>query len=43
MELHLCGLLLRGMPQGVDPAAAIQLGKVESSKDYLIAMFKPGE
>ena len=30
-------------PKGVDPAAAIQLGKVESSKDYLIAMFKPGE
>ncbi len=30
-------------PKGVDPAAAIQLGKVESSKDYLIAMLKPGE
>ena len=30
-------------PKGVDPAAAIQLGKVESSKDYVIAMFKPGE
>jgi len=29
-------------PKDVDPAAAIQLGKVASSKDYLIAMFKPG-
>ena len=28
-------------PKEVDPAAAIQLLKVESSKDYLIAMFKP--
>ncbi|MGL4716432.1 MAG: succinate dehydrogenase/fumarate reductase iron-sulfur subunit [Aeromonas sp.] len=28
-------------PKGVDPAAAIQLGKVESAKDYMIAMFKP--
>lgn len=28
-------------PKQVDPAAAIQLLKVESSKDYLIAMFKP--
>lgn len=28
-------------PKGVDPAAAIQLLKVESSKDYLIGMFKP--
>jgi len=28
-------------PKGVDPAAAIQLLKVESSKDYLISMFKP--
>ncbi len=28
-------------PKGVDPAAAIQLGKVESAKDYVIAMFKP--
>lgn len=27
-------------PKGVDPAAAIQLLKVESSKDYLIGMFK---
>jgi fumarate reductase iron-sulfur subunit len=30
-------------PKGVDPAAAIQLGKVDSAKDYVIAMFKPGE
>ena len=30
-------------PKGVDPAAAIQLGKVESAKDYVIAMFKPEE
>ena len=30
-------------PKGVDPAGAIQLLKVESSKDYLIGMFKPGE
>lgn len=30
-------------PKGVDPAAAIQLGKVDSAKDYLIAMLKPGE
>ncbi|RKF14512.1 succinate dehydrogenase/fumarate reductase iron-sulfur subunit [Alginatibacterium sediminis] len=30
-------------PKGVDPAAAIQLGKVESAKDYVIQMFKPGE
>lgn len=29
-------------PKGVDPAAAIQLGKVESSKDYLINLLKPG-
>ncbi|MGL5947561.1 MAG: succinate dehydrogenase/fumarate reductase iron-sulfur subunit [Aeromonas sp.] len=28
-------------PKGVDPAAAIQLGKVESAKDYVIGMFKP--
>ncbi len=28
-------------PKGVDPAAAIQQLKVESSKDYLIGMFKP--
>jgi len=28
-------------PKGVDPAGAIQLLKVESSKDYLIGMFKP--
>ena len=28
-------------PKGVDPAAAIQLLKVESSKDYLIGLFKP--
>lgn len=28
-------------PKGVDPAAAIQLLKVKSSKDYLIGMFKP--
>ncbi|HIP76292.1 MAG TPA: succinate dehydrogenase/fumarate reductase iron-sulfur subunit [Psychromonas hadalis] len=28
-------------PKGVDPAAAIQLLKVESSKDYMIGMFKP--
>lgn len=28
-------------PKDVDPAAAIQLLKVESSKDYIIAMFKP--
>ncbi|TCW00144.1 succinate dehydrogenase/fumarate reductase iron-sulfur subunit [Biostraticola tofi] len=28
-------------PKHVDPAAAIQLGKIESSKDYLIAMLKP--
>ena len=28
-------------PKGVDPAAAIQLLKVDSSKDYLIGMFKP--
>ncbi|MCE0557054.1 MULTISPECIES: succinate dehydrogenase/fumarate reductase iron-sulfur subunit [unclassified Motilimonas] len=28
-------------PKGVDPAAAIQLFKVESAKDYLIGMFKP--
>lgn len=28
-------------PKGVDPAAAIQLLKVESSKDYLIGIFKP--
>lgn len=28
-------------PKDVDPAAAIQLLKVESSKDYLIGMFKP--
>lgn len=28
-------------PKQVDPAAAIQLLKVESSKDYLISMFKP--
>ena len=28
-------------PKDVDPAAAIQLLKVESSKDYLISMFKP--
>jgi len=27
-------------PKMVDPAAAIQLGKVESAKDYLITMFK---
>ncbi|WP_108652226.1 succinate dehydrogenase/fumarate reductase iron-sulfur subunit [Dongshaea marina] len=30
-------------PKGVDPAAAIQLGKVASSKDYMIAMLKPEE
>lgn len=30
-------------PKGVDPAAAIQLGKVDSAKDYVIAMFKPEE
>lgn len=30
-------------PKGVDPASAIQLGKVESAKDYLISMFKKGE
>jgi len=28
-------------PKGVDPAAAIQQLKVESSKDYIIGMFKP--
>jgi fumarate reductase iron-sulfur subunit len=28
-------------PKGVDPAAAIQLYKAESAKDYLITMFKP--
>ncbi|WP_094751512.1 succinate dehydrogenase/fumarate reductase iron-sulfur subunit [Psychromonas sp. CD1] len=28
-------------PKKVDPAAAIQLLKVESSKDYLIGLFKP--
>ena len=28
-------------PKGVDPAAAIQLLKVESAKDYMIGMFKP--
>lgn len=28
-------------PKGVDPAAAIQLYKAESAKDYVIAMFKP--
>lgn len=28
-------------PKGVDPAAAIQLFKVESAKDYLIGLFKP--
>ena len=28
-------------PKDVDPAGAIQLLKVESSKDYLISMFKP--
>ncbi|WP_392339353.1 succinate dehydrogenase/fumarate reductase iron-sulfur subunit [Moritella marina] len=28
-------------PKGVEPAGAIQLLKVESSKDYLIGMFKP--
>ncbi|PKH02269.1 succinate dehydrogenase/fumarate reductase iron-sulfur subunit [Psychromonas sp. MB-3u-54] len=28
-------------PKDVDPAAAIQLLKVDSSKDYLIGMFKP--
>lgn len=27
-------------PKHVDPAAAVQLGKVESAKDYLIAKFK---
>lgn len=30
-------------PKHVDPAAAIQLGKVNSSKDYLISMLKPGK
>ena len=30
-------------PKGVDPSAAIQIGKVDSAKDYLIAMLKPGE
>ncbi|WP_026959529.1 MULTISPECIES: succinate dehydrogenase/fumarate reductase iron-sulfur subunit [Aliagarivorans] len=30
-------------PKKVDPAAAIQLGKVDSAKDYVIAMLKPGE
>lgn len=30
-------------PKNVDPAAAIQLEKVEAAKDYVIAMFKPGE
>ncbi|MFM2480780.1 succinate dehydrogenase/fumarate reductase iron-sulfur subunit [Celerinatantimonas sp. YJH-8] len=30
-------------PKGVDPAAAIQLGKVASSKDYLISLLKPGD
>ncbi|MFM2484848.1 succinate dehydrogenase/fumarate reductase iron-sulfur subunit [Celerinatantimonas yamalensis] len=29
-------------PKDVDPAAAIQLGKVASSKDYLINLLKPG-
>ena len=28
-------------PKHVDPAAAIQQGKVESSKDFLIATLKP--
>lgn len=28
-------------PKKVDPAAAIQQGKIESSKDFLIAMIKP--
>ena len=28
-------------PKGVDPAAAVQQLKVESSKDYIIGMFKP--
>lgn len=28
-------------PKMVDPAAAIQLGKVDSAKDYVIAMLKP--
>lgn len=28
-------------PKHVDPAAAIQQGKIESSKDFLIAMLKP--
>jgi len=30
-------------PKGVDPAGAIQLLKVESSKDYLIGMFQPDQ
>ncbi|ORT51925.1 fumarate reductase [Vibrio sp. qd031] len=28
-------------PKSVDPAAAVNQGKIESSKDYVIAMFKP--
>ncbi|MGL4858932.1 MAG: succinate dehydrogenase/fumarate reductase iron-sulfur subunit [Enterobacteriaceae bacterium] len=28
-------------PKHVDPAAAVQLGKVESAKDFMIAMLKP--
>ena len=28
-------------PKHVDPAAAIQQGKVDSSKDFLIATLKP--
>jgi len=28
-------------PKQVDPAAAIQLGKVASSQDYLIARLRP--
>lgn len=28
-------------PKHVDPAAAIQQGKVESAKDFMIAMLKP--
>jgi len=30
-------------PKNVDPAAAVNQGKVESSKDFLIAMLKPQE
>ncbi|PSV97482.1 succinate dehydrogenase/fumarate reductase iron-sulfur subunit, partial [Photobacterium lipolyticum] len=30
-------------PKSVDPAAAVNQGKVESSKDFVIAMIKPQE